>query len=90
MTDDTEGNKPGSHQFSSAPLLPPTIEEESNSTSTITALINSNPLVDPDIAAAAAPTNITTPRTRRRSSISILQSIVNSNHLLPTNDARKR
>jgi hypothetical protein len=46
-------------------------------------------LIDPD-AATVASRNSNTPRTRRRSSISILQALVSSSHLLPTNDARKR
>ncbi len=87
MTDDTEENTPVNRRLSSAPLPPPTIQEESNSTSTIASLINSNPLVDPEIA---APTNINTPLSRRRSSVSILQALVTSSHLLATNDARKR
>jgi hypothetical protein len=87
MTDDIEETKPRSRRSSSVP--PPPILEEQNSTSTISELYHSNPLIDPD-AATVASRNSNTPRTRRRSSISILQALVSSSHLLPTNDARKR
>ncbi len=87
MTDDSERIKPRGRRASTIP--PPTIPEESISNSTITALINSNPLVEPNDAVAASINN-GTPRTRRRSSVSILQALVGANQLLHTKDARGR
>lgn len=68
-------------------IIPPTIQEESSSNSTIAALVSSTPIVEPD-----TPVTLNTPnsRPRRRSSFSVIQSLITSNGLLPTNDARKR
>ncbi|CAF0946703.1 unnamed protein product [Rotaria sp. Silwood1] len=64
-----------------------TVPEESEINSTIGALVITTPLVEPK--AAVDPTNSSQYRPRRRSSISILQTLAQS-HLLSTNDARKR
>lgn len=86
MTDVTDETKPQDRQTSFAQQ--PTILEEPSSISTISALVNSTPLLDPTTANVSA--NNIIPRTRRRSSVSILQALVGTSHLLATNDARKR
>jgi hypothetical protein len=84
MTDEEEEHKSRSPRSSSLPPLPPSSSITNESNSTIGALINTNPLPE---------TNTTTDnsaRNRRRSSVSILQALVTSSHLLATHDARRR
>lgn len=92
MTDDAVETKLRTRRPSS---LPPTaIPEESSITSTLDLLVSANPLANPDAAVtpiASVPTSHNnTPRTRRRSSVSIIQALVTSSHLLRTKDARNR
>lgn len=54
----------------------------------IAALITSLPYVDPE--KIENPENIEPMQMRRRSSVSIIQAITNTGHLLTTKDARKR
>ena len=86
MTDDTEEHHSRSRRSSSVPRLSSPISEEPNST--IAALVNSNVLAESITTIAS--TNESSTRNRRRSSMSILQALVTSSHLLPTHDARKR
>lgn len=71
---------------------PITSTTELTSNETIAALINGAPLFDPDTVNTTTTTtqDDSPPHTRRRSSVSIIQALVNSSHLLTTNDARKR
>ncbi|CAF0841743.1 unnamed protein product [Rotaria sordida] len=85
MTDDTE--KPKTRDSKPSFSLA-SVPEESEANGTISELIKSTPLADPN-AAAVEPTNISQHRSRRRSSLSILQAIAPF-HLLSTKDARKR
>jgi hypothetical protein len=83
MTDEEEEHKSRSPRSSSLPPPPSSsITDESNST--IGTLINTNPL--PELNT----TIDNSARNRRRSSVSILQALVTSNHLLATHDARRR
>ena len=87
MTDNQEENKLKNRRVSFV-IQPPIISEDSSSNATISALVNSNPLLDPNaelISTSSAP-----PRARRRSSVSILHTLFTSSHLLPTHDARRR
>jgi hypothetical protein len=86
MTDDREENT--SRTWQSSIGIPPTISEDPSSNSTISALVTNTPLLDQ--SAATVLPNGNTPRPRRRSSVSILQALVNSSHSLPTPDARRR
>jgi hypothetical protein len=87
MTDDKKETNPRSYRSSIG--LPATIPEEpSSGTSTISALVNSTPLADP--AAANGLPNGSSYRPRRRSSVSILQALVNSSHSIATKDVRSR
>lgn len=61
---------------------------ELTSNETIAALINGASLFDPDTVNNTQDNS--PPRSRRRSSVSIIQALVNTSHLLSTNDARKR
>ena len=54
----------------------------------LTTLINSNPLYETNLQDTS--TNENQQRPRRRSSVSIIQALVNTSHLLSTNDARRR
>jgi hypothetical protein len=87
MTDDHNGTSPRNHRSSSG--VPPTIPEEPSSNSTISALVINTPLVEPT-AAVNGLSNSSPVRSRRRSSVSILQALVHSNHLIPTRDVRNR
>jgi len=82
MTDEEEEHKSRSPRSSSLPPPLSSITDESNST--IGTLINTNPL--PELNT----TTDNSARNRRRSSVSILQALVTSSHLLATNDARRR
>lgn len=86
MTDEIEENRSFSRRNSIIP--PPTILEESNNSTTISTLVNSTPLVDPNVTPLTP--NIAPPRQRRRSSFSIVQTLIGSNALLSTTDVRKR
>ncbi|CAF0909926.1 unnamed protein product [Adineta ricciae] len=55
---------------------------------TLTALMNSNPLYETHLQDTSTDEN--QPRPRRRSSVSVIQALVNTSHLLSTNDARRR
>ncbi|UJR23090.1 hypothetical protein I4U23_026113 [Adineta vaga] len=90
MTDDAEEYRSTERRPSSVPLPSSTIEEEPNST--ISAFINAIPLIDASTTTASATSATDTPptSTRRRSSLSILHTLVTSSLLLPTRDARKR
>jgi len=61
---------------------------ESDGNDTITALINGNPLYDSNTIKISK--DDIPQRSRRRSSLSIIQALVNTSHLLTTHDARKR
>jgi hypothetical protein len=91
MADDPDEKTPRLRRSSSVPPPLSIPEEESTEGDTITALVTSNPLAN--LNAAAPPstaTNSLPSRIRRRSSVSILQALVNASHLLPTHDARQR
>ena len=87
MSNETEENRLRNRRASTLP--PPTIPEEPSNSSAISALIHSTPIIDPDVV-PNPPTGSTSSRTRRRSSVSIIQALVASSHLLATHDARKR
>lgn len=87
MTDETEEKRSRGRRNSI--VYPPTISEQPSRNSTISNLVNSTPLLDPN-GIAGTPNNSTTPRPRRRSSFSIIQALIGSNALLSTNEARKR
>jgi hypothetical protein len=67
-----------------------TTSEESDAKHSIALLINSTPLLGLGTDLTPLKASESTPRSRRRSSISILQSLVTSTNSLATNDARKR
>jgi hypothetical protein len=85
MTDQTEQTSPRGRPTSSDE---PETSTESNSNETISVLINGASLVDSNTNNNSR--DDSPPRSRRRSSVSILQALVNTSHLLTTNDARKR
>lgn len=85
MTDDSEEFPTTQRRPSSVPPLPSVAEEQS--APTIAALINAIPVLEPTTPSA---TDTPSTRSRRRSSVSILQTLVASSMLLPTHDARKR
>ena len=66
-----------------------TTNGEPNGNETITALITSAGLFNQNVVDESE-TQSQEQTTRRRSSVSILQALVNTSHLLSTNDARKR
>ncbi|CAF0803144.1 unnamed protein product [Rotaria sordida] len=85
MTDHTEQKSPTNHSTFS---IDPVTSTESTVNDTIAALINSTPLVDSNTLHTSRDNS---PQTlRRRSSVSIIQALANTRHLLTTNDARKR
>ena len=85
MTDQDERSSSSSSQNS---VVEPVASAECDRNDTITALVNANPLRDS--SANETVKDASPPPTRRRSSVSILQALVNTSHLLTTNDARKR
>jgi hypothetical protein len=85
MTDPTEEESSRSHSPSK---IQPTTSIESNGSEAIAALINGAPILDSNMINNSR--DDSPPRTRRRSSVSIIQALVNTSHLLTTNDARKR
>ena len=85
MTDPTEEE---SSRGPSPSKIQPTTSIESNNSEAIAALINGAPILDSNTINNSR--DDSPPRTRRRSSISIIQALVNTSHLLTTNDARKR
>jgi hypothetical protein len=85
MTDHTEQDS--SRSFSPS-KLEPTISTGLDTSETIAALINGAPIFDPNTINNAR--DDSEQRTHRRSSTSIIQALVNTSHLLSTNDARKR
>ncbi|CAF2312683.1 unnamed protein product [Rotaria sp. Silwood2] len=85
MTDLTERKSPTSESTSSAE---PAASIESTANETISALINSTPLADSNTIHNSRDNS--PPTLRRRSSVSIIQALANTRHLLTTNDARKR
>ena len=85
MTDDSEESPSTQRRPSSVPPLASVAEEVSPPT--IAALLNTIPVVEP---ASASATDTSSTRSRRRSSVSILHTLVTSSMLLPTHDARKR
>ncbi|CAF1547394.1 unnamed protein product [Adineta ricciae] len=85
MTDDSEESPSTQRRPSSVPPLSSVTEEES--TPTIAALLNTIPVLE---LATASATDTSSTRSRRRSSVSILHTLVTSSILLPTHDARKR
>ena len=91
MADQIEPNSPRDRP--SSPEEPEittitTTTAESVSNETIAALINGAQIVDVDKDEKARDDG--PQRSRRRSSVSIIQALVNTSHLLTTNDARKR
>lgn len=55
---------------------------------TIAALVEASPLIDSSTITNSRDNS--PPSTRRRSSVSIIQALANTRHLLTTHDARKR
>ncbi|CAF2877460.1 unnamed protein product [Rotaria sp. Silwood2] len=84
MANETEEHKTRSHKPSSSLEA---VLEEFEGNSTIAELVKSTPLADPK--AATEPIANIQHRPRRRSSVSILQTLAHS-HLLSTSDARRR
>jgi hypothetical protein len=85
MTDHAEQN--------SLRLQPTSSEEpetsvESTNNEAIATLVNGIPLFDPNTINNSR--DDSPQPVRRRSSVSIIQALVNTSHLLTTNDARKR
>lgn len=92
MTDDSgEQTTPKTRQFMSSTVsTQPTIPEEPSDVSAIAKLVVSTPLVDPEKASIPVPPPDASHRSRRRSSFSVLQSLLNINHSIPNKDIRKR
>lgn len=67
----------------------PLTSMETTTNPTITLLMNGNPLHDSNTINIPKDDS-QQQRTRRRSSLSIIQALVNTSHLLSTHDARKR
>lgn len=86
MTDITDLH---AHDEDSTTNGEPTTPIESNGNETISALVTSTGLFDQNVADESE-TQSQERTTRRRSSVSILQALVNTSHLLSTNDARRR
>jgi hypothetical protein len=76
------------HQSRRSSITEPVASIESDGNDTITALVNSNPLYDSNTRKSSK--DDIPQRSRRRSSLSIIQALVNTSHLLTTHDARKR
>jgi hypothetical protein len=87
MTDNTEQSSPRGRPTSNDEQITVT-SIESTTNETITALVNGNPLFDSNTINNSRDDN--PERLRRRSSVSIIQALVNTSHILTTNDARKR
>jgi hypothetical protein len=85
MTDNTEQKSPSSSETSNVEQIQPT---ESTTSDTITALINAAPVLNSNTIDNSG--NDSAQNSRRRSSGSILQALLNTSHLLTINDARKR
>jgi hypothetical protein len=66
----------------------PVTNTDSVANETIATLINNNPMLDANKINNSR--DDSPERLRRRSSVSIIQALVSSSHLLTTNDARKR
>lgn len=65
-----------------------TTSVEPTTADTITALVHTVPTIELNNIPHAK--DNTSPDVRRRSSVSIIQALANTKHLLTTNDARKR
>jgi hypothetical protein len=76
------------HQSRRNSSTEPEASIESDGNDTLTALINGNPLHDSNTKTSSK--DDIPQRSRRRSSLSIIQALVNTSHLLTTHDARKR
>jgi hypothetical protein len=87
MTDNTEQSSPRGRPTSNDEQITVT-SIESTTNETITALVNGNPLFDSNTINNSR--DDSPERLRRRSSVSIIQALVNTSHILTTNDARKR
>jgi len=87
MTDNTKQSSPRGRPTSSDEQITVT-SIESTTNETVTALVNVTPLCDPNTIDNSQ--DDTTELSRRRSSVSIIQALVNTSHILTTNDARKR
>jgi hypothetical protein len=86
MTDENESKS--SRGRSSSSEEPVTITTDSVTNDTIASLINNNPSLD--VNKINNSRDDSPEPLRRRSSVSIIQALVSSSHLLTTNDARKR
>ena len=76
-------------RFSVAPTTA-TIAEESTSNSTISNLVVTNPVIAPETTVETLRPPFSELRQRRRSSVSILNTIDDIRHKLPIRDARQR
>jgi len=87
MTDHNGQNSPrGRPNSIDEPITVTSIESTANET--VAALVNVTPLCDPNTIDNSQ--DDTTELSRRRSSVSIIQSLVYTSHILTTNEARKR
>ena len=92
MTDGSgEQTTPRTRQFmSSTVATQPTIPEEPSGLGAIANLVTSTPLIDPERTSIQVQTPDIPHRPRRRSSLSVLQSLLSINHSIPNKDIRKR
>ncbi|CAF0974246.1 unnamed protein product [Adineta steineri] len=86
MTNHTESSSPKSRRGSLTEPVSTSTEQTTNDT--IASLLNGHPLHQSNSNDNTR--NASPQRPRRRSSVSIIQALVNTSHLLSTNDARKR
>jgi len=87
MTDNTQQSSPRGRRTSIDEQITVT-SIESTTNETLTALVNGTPLLDSNTINNSG--DDSPERLRRRSSVSIIQTLVNTSHILTTNNARKR